>query len=104
MTRVTDPSVAAVTATHKDWVAIVEFPALTIGDVMDAATEGDFVPAGITRFMVPERALRLNIPLDFLHSADSAEQKQAELDQMLAVRAREGRVRRYDEPVIILDD
>lgn len=104
VTRVTDPSEDAVGKTHDDWVAIVEFPSLTVEDVMTAATEADFVPAGITRFMVPARALRLNISLDFLRNAAATTEKQDQLDEILATRAREGRVRRYDEPVIILDD
>ncbi len=104
VTRVTDPAEAAVSATHSDWTAIVEFPALTIEDVMKAATEADYVPAGMTRFVVPERALRLNIPLDFLMNTDDTATKQEALDTILAKRAREGRIRRYDEPVIILDD
>ncbi len=104
VTRVTDPGVEAVTRTHGEWVAIVEFPSLTIDDVMVAATAADFVPAGITRFVVPERALRLNIPLEFLREDDKTSSKQDRLDEILAKRAREGRVRRYDEPVIILDD
>jgi hypothetical protein len=104
VTRVTNPSVEAVSKTHLEWVAIVEFPSLTIEDVMVAATETDFVPAGITRFVVPERALRLNIPLDFLRAEDDTKAKQEHLDEILMKRAREGRIRRYDEPVVILDD
>lgn len=104
VTRVTDPAIESVSNTHEDWVAIVEFPALTLTDVMTAAIERDFVPAGITRFIVPERALRLNVPLSFLREDSDTAQKQQRLDSMLAERAREGRVRRYDEPVVILDD
>lgn len=104
VTRVTDPSVDAVSKTHGEWVAIVEFPNLTIEGVMKAATEADFVPAGITRFVVPERALRLNLPLDFLRETTDTSTKQERLDEILARRAQEGRIRRYDEPVIILDD
>ncbi len=102
--RVTDPSEKAVSRTHDDWLAIVEFPALTIADVMDAATRSDHVPAGITRFVVPARALRLSIGLDFLRDPAGTSVKQERLDEILASRDREGRVRRYDEPVIILDD
>jgi hypothetical protein len=104
VTRVTDPGEESVKATHNDWTAIVEFPALTIEDVIRAATEADYVPAGITRFIVPARALRLNIPLGFLMNQDDTATKQKHLDAILAKRAREGRIRRYDEPVIILDD
>lgn len=104
VTRVIDPSISAVGATHADWAAIVEFPSLTVEDVMTAATESDHVPAGITRFVVPARALRLNISLDFLREPLDTAGKQARLDDLLSTRAREGRVRRYDEPVVILDD
>jgi L-serine kinase (ATP) / ParB family transcriptional regulator, heme-responsive regulator len=104
VTRVTDPREKSVQSTHHDWTAIVEFPALTIDDVMTAATEADYVPAGITRFVVPARALRLNIPLDFLMDTADTAAKQEHLDAILTKRAREGRIRRYDEPVIILDD
>jgi hypothetical protein len=104
VTRVTDPGEESVKATHSDWTAIVEFPALTIEDVMTAAIEADYVPAGITRFVVPARALRLNIPLEFLLNTDDTGTKQEHLDAILAKRAQEGRIRRYDEPVIILDD
>lgn len=104
VTRVTNPSAEAVSKTHVEWVAIVEFPSLTVEDVMVAATETDFVPAGITRFVVPERALRLNITLDFLREEGDTKTKQDHLDEILMKRAREGRIRRYDEPVVILDD
>ena len=104
VTRVVDPSIEAVDATHDSWAAIVEFPALTVESVMAAATQADFVPAGVTRFVVPARALRLNMPLDFLRSDEETNVKQEQLDTILAKRAQQGRVRRYDEPVIILDD
>lgn len=104
VTRVTDPGEESVNARHNDWTAIVEFPALTIDDVMKAAIDADYVPAGITRFVVPARALRLNIPFDFIMNHDDTATKQEHLDAILAKRAREGRIRRYDEPVIILDD
>jgi hypothetical protein len=37
-------------------------------------------------------------------NADDTATKQEHLDAILAKRAKEGRIRRYDEPVIILDD
>ncbi|HZD21855.1 MAG TPA: hypothetical protein VE569_00390, partial [Acidimicrobiia bacterium] len=84
--------------------ALVEFPALTIEDVMDAAIGDDLLPAGVTRFLVPERALRLNVPISMLDGPGDIASKQSALDQLLAERARTGRIRRYAEPVFILDD
>jgi len=104
ITRTTDPRRKQVTRSFPDWAAIVEFPTLTISDVMGAAVGEDLVPAGITRFLVPERALRLNAPLSLLASDQTEAEKQSALDELLEQRARDGRVRRYDEPVFILDD
>lgn len=104
VSRIIDPEPDDVAWRFPDWAALVEFPPLTINDVLKAAVGGDLLPAGITRFVVPDRALRLKISLDDLRSPGTAEQKQAELDHVIEERAREGRIRRYEEPVIILDD
>lgn len=102
--RSPDPRVEAVTDRFPDWAVIVEFPTLTVEDVMRAAVGNDPLPAGITRFVVPERALRLNMPLDVLGADRSVAEKQIALDELLDERARAGRIRRYEEPVFILDE
>ena len=104
VTRATEPSPDVVGASYPDWAAIVEFPILTIDDVMTAALSDDLLPAGITRFLVHERALRLNLGLDVLSSPDSAASKQAKVDRILEERARQGRLRRYEETIFVLDD
>lgn len=104
VSRATDPGPDSVGWSFSDWAAVAEFPTLTIDDVMNAAVNNDLLPAGITRFLVPERALRLNVPLTLLASDRSAEEKQLDLDQMLERRANDGRIRRYEEAVFILDD
>lgn len=102
--RSPDPRVEAVAARFPDWAVIVEFPSLEVGDVMKAALGNDPLPAGITRFVVPERALRLNAPLELLDSDRSVAEKQLALEELLDKRARAGRIRRYEEPVYILDE
>jgi hypothetical protein len=102
--RSPDPRVEAVTSRFPDWAVIVEFPTLTVDDVMKAAVGNDLLPAGITRFVVPERALRLNVPLQLLDSGRSVAEKQLALDDLLEKRAKAGRIRRYEEPVYILDE
>lgn len=97
-----DPS--TLSSSFSDWAVLVEFPALTIEDVMKAAIGDDRLPAGITRFIVSGRALRLNIDLELLRSPGTEIEKQRMLDEMMADRAMKGRVRRYEEPVIILDE
>lgn len=104
VSRVAEPSVDPVSWSFPDWSAVVEFPTLTLDDVTKAAISDDLLPAGITRFLVEERALRLNMPLELLQSATPVEDKQEALDELVAERAREGRVRRYEETVFILDE
>ena len=102
--RITDPADESVPWRFPDWAAIIEFPTLSVEDVMKAAVGDDLLPAGITRFLVPERALRLNLDLALLQSPGTVEEKQESLDEMLSLRARAGRIRRYEETVVILDD
>lgn len=102
--RVTEADDDAVAWRFPDWSVIVEFPTLSIQDVMKAAIGDDLLPAGVTRFLVPERALRLNVGLSLLKSGGSTGDKQESLEAMLAARARAGRIRRYEETIVILDD
>lgn len=104
VSRVTDPDQETIAWRFPDWSVIVEFPALNVEHVMKAAVGDDLLPAGVTRFLVPERALRLNIDLSVLAGPGSTEVKQQALDSLLAARARAGRIRRYEETIVIFDD
>lgn len=103
VTRTTDPRRDHVAASYPGWAAIVEFPIVTVEDVMAAAVGHDLLPAGVTRFLVPNRALRLNVPLEHLDGA-SVPAAQTALNRLLEERASDGRIRRYEGPIYILDD
>jgi hypothetical protein len=102
--RVTDGELGLVPERFPDWGAVVEFPVLTMGDVMKAALGDDLLPAGITRFNVPGRALRLNADLAMLEPSGSVAEAQALLDQLIRARMNSGRVRHYPSSVIIFDE
>lgn len=104
LNRVIDPDLENVAWRYPDWAAVIEFPALSVEDVMKAAIGDDPLPAGITRFVVPDRALRINAELSLLRRPGSELEKQELLDRLLEERARAGRIRRYEEAVVILDD
>lgn len=104
VSRVIDADPGSADASFPGWALLVEFPPLTIDDVIAAALSQDLLPAGITRFIVPDRALRLNYDLEELRGPGSEDERQAVLDRIIDDRAREGRIRRYEEPVFILDD
>jgi hypothetical protein len=104
VSRVAEPGIDSVAWRFPDWSAVVEFPTLSLDDVMKAAITDDLIPAGVTRFLVDERALLLNAPLDLLAGQWSRDEKQERLDELIAERAQDGRVRRYEETVFILDE
>lgn len=104
VSRVVDPATETVTWRFPDWSVIVEFPRLSVEDVVQAAVGDDLLPAGITRFLINDRALRINIDLALLASDTSQQEKQEALDRLLGERAHAGRIRRYEETVYVLDD
>ncbi|MFB3049415.1 MAG: hypothetical protein ACE1Z9_04605 [Acidimicrobiia bacterium] len=98
--RVVDPDLDSVASFYPDWASVVEFPTLSIDDVMKAALGDDRLPAGITRFIVPDRALRVQADLSVLAPGPQPE-KQALLDRLIEERSNTGRIRRYPQSVDI---
>jgi len=91
---VEDPSTAA----------LIIFPQFRLEQVLEAAVHENLLPAGITRFVIPGRVLRLCADLGRLMADEPLAHKNAWLDRMLAEKLARRRVRYYQEPVIVLDD
>lgn len=87
-----------------DFAAWVRFPRFTPQMILGLAAEGRTVPAGITRFVIPGRILRLNAPLEKLAQDEPLTAKQAWLDDLLRAKLRARQVRFYEEPVVLLDE
>lgn len=85
-------------------VAVAVFPQFKPEDVFDVAKHGQLLPAGLTRFVVPGRILRLNIALERLKADEPLASKRAWLNQFLADKLARSRLRYYQEPVILLDE
>jgi len=69
-------------------------------EIIQAAKEHNPFPPKSTRHIIPNRVIRLNMRLGWLHEGkkEALEQLQA----MLSKRAYDGNVRRYSEPVIVI--
>ena len=89
---------------YEDMIALVVFPKYEVEQVIQLAQAGRRLPAGITRFIVPGRVLRVNIRLSVLKSDQSLRDKNRWLQEYLIDRQREGRIRYYAEPVYLLDE
>jgi hypothetical protein len=85
-------------------VALVVFPQFQIQDVLKAAANETLLPAGITRFVIPGRVLRLHADMDILRSDQSLAEKNTWLEQFLSDKLARRRVRYYQEPVFLLDE
>ncbi|PIE80400.1 MAG: hypothetical protein CSA11_07985 [Chloroflexi bacterium] len=84
--------------------AVAVFPQFAPETVFDVASQGGFVPAGLTRFVIPGRILRLNMDLKQIKENNSLAAKRIWFKQYLADRLASSRLRYYQEPVILLDD
>ena len=80
------------------------FPKFTVEQVLQLSQNGNVVPAGITRFIIPGRVLRLNLDLQCLQRDELHTQKSAWLDDMVETLIANRQVRYYQEPVYLLDE
>jgi hypothetical protein len=91
-------------AAFPEMVALAVFPTFQPDFVLNAAINGKMLPQGITRFVIPGRVLRLNLPLGMLQSSDSLQSKRRALDEFVREKLGRQRVRYYHEPVVLLED
>jgi hypothetical protein len=83
---------------------LVLFRRFEKAEILALATDGGRLPAGVTRHVVPGRALRLNTPLAWLGGSIDLAAKQAALDAELRRRWQAHGVRYYAEPTFLFDE
>lgn len=84
--------------------ALVIFPRLQPSDILAAAREGRKVPSGITRHIIPARAVNINIPLSVLEAEWTLERKRAWLNEWLMERMAANAIRYYSESTFTFDE
>ena len=89
---------------YPDMTALVVFPIYTVDQVILLAQAGRRLPAGITRFIVPGRILRVNFDLDILRDVHSLRDKNRNLHEQLLKKQQNGEIRYYAEPLYLLDE
>jgi threonine dehydratase len=87
---------------HMKTVAV--FPQFVPHDIFDAARDGNLLPAGLSRFIIPGRILRLNADLARLKKDESLSEKRSWFDEFLAEKMAHSRLRFYEEPVVLMDE
>jgi hypothetical protein len=103
--RTATDSLDAALQRHPEVTALVVFPHFEPAEVLELATSGERLPAGITRHLVQGRALRLNVPIERMADAKtSLEAKNAWLERWLLEKLESRQVRFYEEPTVIFDE
>lgn len=103
--RVTEDSIDDARARHHDVTALVVFPQFAPDEVVELATSGARLPAGITRHLIRWRALRVNVPMEKLADrAKSVDDKNRWLADWLKHKLAERQVRFYEEPTVLFDE
>jgi len=85
-------------------VALVVFPSFTVEQILQISSVGKVMPAGITRFIIPGRVLRLNLDLARLAADEPIVQKRAWFHQFLRDLMARHKIRYYQEPVYLMDE
>lgn len=103
--RVASDSLADAQREHPEVTALIVFPHFEPDEVIELAMGGARLPAGITRHVIPWRALRLNVPLERM--ADTTEPLEAKnrwLEGWLRDKVQQRQVRFYQESTVLFDE
>ena len=104
MDRTRAKTVGELNNLYEDLCAIVVFPPFEISDVFELCSAGMLLPAGITRFTISPRALRVNYPLDALAAEKSLAEKNLALERWIQERVARKGVRVYSEATVLFDE
>lgn len=84
-------------ANYDRYSALVVFPHFEKDEIARVARSREKLPAGITRHLIPKRALRFDLPLWILSRKLSEAELNRRLVEMILNRTQEGRIRFYSE-------
>lgn len=105
LSRITHDEIQTAREMYPDLIGIVVFPHYEPAEIMVAARDCDLLPPGITRHIIAGRALRLNYPMEELHSQGlSLEEKNARLKRWVQARLSAKHIRYYAESTFLFDE
>jgi len=89
---------------YNDFTGLVIFPDFSRNDIIELGLNNIKLPAGITRHLIPKRALHLNFPLDVLTSGYDYEAVNQYLTSLIDNKIKEKAIRFYSESTFFFDD
>ncbi len=104
VTRVTSNDTDILSKKYPDLAGLVVFLKYDIDQVLQITNAGRVLPAGITRFIIPGRVMRLNADMEYLRSKRSLSKKNIWLNKTTMDRLANDNVRYYEEPIFLMDE
>lgn len=104
MHRVMDTEARIVFREQKNATAMLSFPVFEKDEIVRLAIGKSKLPAGITRHIIPWRALGLSVKLELLRDEVPVRKKNELLNRIVEERSEQGSIRFYPEPVVVFDD
>lgn len=89
---------------YRSLTGLISFRRFTPGDLQAITGQGERVPSGITRVLLPKRALRFNLHLEILRAGLPLEEKEAWLQQTIKEKIADKAIRFYREPTFFFDE
>lgn len=89
---------------YPEFCAVIVFRKITKEELVAVTDHEMRVPSGITRIILPKRALRLNVPLDLMRFNVPIEQKNFWLQNRINEQIKDKSIRFYHEPTFLFDE
>ena len=90
---------------YDDVSALIVFPPYQPAEILELARAGLRVPTGITRHIIPARALRVNVPLDLLRDpVVTLAEKNAWWHEHVKQKLVDNEIRYYQESTYLFDE
>jgi hypothetical protein len=89
---------------YRTFSALLTFRPFTLEDLQELTHWDRRVPSGVTRILLPKRALRFNLQLEMLRAGLSVEEKEEWLQQTILEKVGDKSIRFYSEPTFFFDE
>jgi len=89
---------------YDEIAAILVFQPYRPQDIINLATDNAKLPTGVTRHVIPRRALRVNMSLELLAAETPIEEKNAWLERWVKEKLARKEIRFYQESTFLFDE
>lgn len=89
---------------YRHFTGLLSFRRFSLEELRTVTDHDGRVPSGVTRILLPKRALRFNLQLELLRAGLSLEEKERWLQQTIREKVAEKSIRFYREPTFFFDE